>query len=50
MMKKFIIGQIAKQYRARVTKAKTVQVRHLTYMFGYTMPQLVKTYLKACRL
>ena len=49
-MKKYIISQIAKQYRARITKAKTVQVRHLTYMFGYTTTKLVKTYIKSLSL
>ena len=50
MMKKYIINQIAKQYRARITKAKTVQVSHLTYMFGYSVPKLVRTYLKSLSL
>ena len=49
-MKKYIIKQIAKQYRARVSKAKTVQAHHLTYMYGYTMNKLVRTYFKSLSL
>ena len=49
-MKKIIIKQIAKQYRARVTKAKNVQSHHLAYMYGYSIKQLVNTYLKSIRL
>jgi len=45
-MKKLIIQQIAKQYRSRVTKAKTVQAHHLAHMYGWTYNQLIKTYLK----
>ena len=50
MMKKYIIKQIARQYRARVSGAKTVQPMHLAYMYGYTTTKLVRTYLNTLSL
>ena len=50
MMKKYIIKQIARQYRARVSGAKAVQPMHLAYMYGYTTTKLVRTYLNTLSL
>ena len=49
-MKKYIISQIAKQYRAQGGIAKTVQVCHISYMFTYSYPKLVNTYIKSLSL
>ena len=49
-MKTFIITQIAKQFRKKITVAKNVQVKHLTYMYKYNYVQLLKSYCKALSL
>ena len=49
-MKKYIIKQIAKQYRKRVAVAKYCRVKHIQYMFTYSYTKLIKTYLKALTL
>ena len=49
-MKKYIITQIAKKYRAQGGIAKTVQVCHISYMFAYSYSKLINTYIESLSL
>lgn len=49
-MKKYIISQIAKQYRKHVAVAKNLKVKHIAYMYQYSYFRLLKTYWKSFQI